>query len=300
MRRIGALIPFAEGDTQAQIEITAFRDALRQPGWVEGSTAQIDYRWAGSNVGQLRTLAKELVTLRPDVILARSTPVTTALLQETRTIPIVFVVVSDPVGDGLVASLARPGGNVTGFTNVGASFGSKWLQLLKEIYPPVAQVAVMYNPKTAHGGYLSLIEDAARSIPVKVVATAVQDPGEIERAIVSLAHDANGALLVLPDITTYAHRDLIVQVATRNRLPAIYVWPLAAEAGGLMSYGIDYVDQYQRAASYVDRILNGAKPSDLPVQQASKFQFVINLKAAKALGLTIPQSLLLRADTVIQ
>ena len=236
------------------------------------------------------------------MILARTTPVTAALLSETRTIPITFVVVSDPVGDGFVASLSRPGGNVTGFTNVEETLGGKWLELLKGIAPGVARVAVMFNPKTSPGGgsyYMRLIKDAAELIAVKMIATPVQDAAEIERAIDAFTREPNGSLLVLPDVTTAVHRELIVALAVRHRLPAVYSNRYFVASGGLVSYGVDIVDLYRRAASYVDRILKGAKPSDLPVQAPTKFELVVNLKAAKAIGLTIPELFLLRADEVI-
>ncbi len=303
IRRIGVLIPFAESDADAQTQVIAFREQLQRLGWTDGSNVRIDYRWAVGEVGLIRTFAKELVELQPDVILARTTSVTTALLQETRTIPIVFVVVSDPVGDGFVASMARPGGNSTGFTNIEASLGGKWVELLKEINPRIARVAAMFNPKTAPGGgsyYMRLVEDAAASIPVKVIATPVQDVAEIEHAIEAFTREPNGGLLVMPDVTTAFNRDLIIALAARHRLPAVYGNRYYVTSGGLVSYGVDIVDMYRRAASYVDRILHGAKPSELPVQAPVKFELVINLRTAKALALTIPPQLLTRADEVIE
>jgi putative ABC transport system substrate-binding protein len=303
IRRIGLLIPFAESDEEAQAQIAAFQEALRTLGWNEGRNVRIDYRWAAQDTARIRTFAKELVELQPDVILARTTPVTVALLKETRTIPIVFAVVSDPVGDGLVASVARPGGNVTGFTNVDASLGSKWLQLLREITPRIRRVAFMFDPKMAPGGgayYRRLIEGAAPSVGVQVIATAVHDAADIKRAIEAFAREPNGGLIVLPDVTNVNHRRVTISLAAHHRLPAIYPTDYFAKDGGLISYGTDYLDLYRKAASYVDRILRGAKPNELPVQGPIKFQLVINLKTAKALGLTIPQSLLLRADQVIE
>ena len=303
MYRIGVLIPFAESDVVAQIEVSAFREQLQQLGWTDGRNLRSDYRWAAGDIGKIRTFAKELVALRPDVILARTTPVTAALLRETRTIPIVFVVVSDPVGDGFVTSLARPGGNVTGFTNFESSLGGKWLGLLKEIFPRVARVAFMFGPKAAPGGgsyFQRSLVDTAPSIPVELVAMAVPDAAEIERAIVAFTHEPNGGLLVLPDVTTLFHRDLIISLAARHRLPGIYPWSDATIAGGLISYGINYVELYRRAASYVDRILRGAKPGELPVQAPVKFDLIINATTARALGLTIPQSILIVADRVIE
>jgi len=303
IRRIGVLIPFAESDAEAQTQVIAFREQLQRLGWTDGRNVRIDYRWAVGAVGLIRTFAKELVELQPDVILARATSATAALLQETRTIPIVFVVVSDPVGEGFVASMARPGGNCTGFTNIEASLGGKWVELLKEITPRVARIAVIFNPKTAPGGgsyYMRLVEDAAVSIPAKVIATPVQDAAEIEHAIEAFTREPNGGLLVVPDVTTAFHRDLIITLAARHKLPAVYFNRYFVTSGGLVSYGVDFVDMYRRAASYVDRILHGAKPSELPVQAPVKFELVINLKTVKALGLTVPPMLLSRADEVIE
>ena len=303
VRRIGVLVPFAENDAVTQAEVSAFRDVLQQLGWTNGRNMRIDYRWAGRELGSIRTSAKELVALQPDVILARTTPVTAALLQETRSLPVVFVVVSDPVGDALVTSLARPGGNATGFTNVEATLGGKWLELLKEINPRITRVAVMFGAKTSPGGgsyYLNLVKDAAASIAVKVIATPVQDAGEIEHAIGAFTGEPNGALIVTPDITTTGHRQLIISLAAGHRLPAIYPYSFVVAEGGLISYGVDVTDLYRRAASYVDRILRGEKPSELPVQSPTKFELAINLKTVKALGLHVPPSLLARADEVIE
>jgi putative ABC transport system substrate-binding protein len=302
-RRIGLLIPFAESDVEAQAQIAAFREALRTLGWNEGRDVRIDYRWAAQDTARIRAFAKELVDLQPDVILARTTPVTAALQKETRTIPIVFAVVSDPVGDGLVASLARPGGNITGFTNVDASLGSKWLELLKAIAPRIRRVAFMYDPRMAPGGgayYRRLIEGAAPSVGVRVIETAVHDAADIKRAIDAFTREPNGGLVVLPDVTNINHRRGTISLAAHHRLPAIYPTDYFTRDGGLISYGTDYLDLYRKAASYVDRILRGAKPNELPVQGPIKFQLVINLRTAKALGLTIPQSLLQRADQVIE
>ncbi|MBI2751172.1 MAG: ABC transporter substrate-binding protein [Burkholderiales bacterium] len=303
MKRIGVLVPFAESDGESRTLVAAFREKLQQLGWTDGHNLRIDTRWASGGVGQIRTFAKELVELKPEVIIVRSTPVTAALLKETRTIPIVFTAVSNPVSDGLVASLARPGGNVTGFTQVESSLGSKWLELLKEVSPRVTRVAVMFNPKTAGGGgsyYLRFVEDAAASIAMKMTAARIQDAGEIERAIDAFTREPNGGLIVLPDFTTVAHRELIVSLAARHRLPAVYPFRAFGTNGGLVTYGIDLIDMFRRAAEYVDRILRGARPSELPVQGPVKFELVINLKTAKAIGLTIPQSILVRADDVIQ
>jgi putative ABC transport system substrate-binding protein len=302
-RRIGVLVPLAESDAQAQAEVMAFRERLQQLGWTEGRNARIDKRWAAGDIGRIQTYAKELVALQPDVILARTTPVTAALLHETRTIPIVFVGASDPVGDGFAASMARPGGNATGFTNVEASMGGKWVEVLKEINPRLARIAVMFNPKTSPGGgsyYLQLVQDAARSITVEAIATPVHDAAEIERAIEAFASEPNRGLLVQPDVTTHSNRALIISLAAKHRLPTVYTFPFYVAEGGLASYGVDLVDVYRQAATYVDRILRGEKAGELAVQGPTKFELSINLKTAKALGLAIPPSLLTRADKVIE
>lgn len=302
VRRVGVLTPFAESDAEAKAQVTAFAKALQDLGWVDSRNVRIDYRWAGAGDDQIRTFAKELVDLRPDILVGRATPVVRALLQETRTIPIVFMSVSDPVGDGFVTSLARPGGSVTGFTNVESSLGGKWLELLRDINPRVARIGVVYNPKRAPGGglfYLRMVETAAQSIAVKVTVAAVNDAEEIERAIVAFAGEHTDGLVVLPDVTTVTHRELIVSLAARHRLPAVYAFRLFATSGGLISYGVDLVDLYRRGASYVDRILRGAVPKDLPVQAPIKFEMVVNLRTAKALGIKIPQIVLLRADETI-
>jgi putative tryptophan/tyrosine transport system substrate-binding protein len=303
IRRVGLLIPFAESDVEARTQVAAFREALQTLGWTEGRNVRFGYRWAAQDTARIRASAKELVELQPEVILARTTPVTTALLNETRTIPIVFVVVSDPVGDGLVASVARPGGNVTGFTNVDASLGGKWLQLLKEIAPRIKRIAFMFDPKMAPGGgafYRRLIEDAAPTIGVQVIETAVHDAADIKRAIEGFAREPNGGLIVLPDVTNVNHRRATISLVAHHRLPAIYPTDYFTKDGGLISYGADYLDLYRKSASYVDRILRGAKPVDLPVQGPIKFQLAINLRTAKALGLTIPPTLLVQADQVIE
>jgi putative ABC transport system substrate-binding protein len=303
IRRIGLLIPFAENDVEAQAQIAVFLGALRTLGWTEGQNVRFDYRWAAQDAARIRASARELVQLQPDLILVRTTPATAALQNETRTIPIVFVVVSDPVGDGLVASVARPGGNVTGFTNVDASLGGKWLQLLKEIAPRIKRIAFMFDPKMAPGGgafYRRMIVEAAPSIGVQVIETAVHDAADIKRAIEAFARESNGGIVVLPDVTTVNHRKATISLAAHYRLPAIYPTDYFTKDGGLISYGADYLDLYRKSASYVDRILRGAKPADLPVQGPTKFQLALHLGTAKALGLTIPQVLLLRADQVIE
>jgi putative ABC transport system substrate-binding protein len=302
-KRIGLLVPFAERDSEAEAQIAAFLEELQRLGWTSGGNAQIDVRWTGGDVARIGVIAKELLAWQPDVILSRTSAVTAALLQQTRSVPIVFVIVSDPVGDGFVESMARPGRNATGFTNVEASLAGKWLELLKEISPKISQAAVIFDPKTSPGGgayYLRLIEGAAGSIAVRVIATPVHSALEIEQAIGTLAHQPDVALIVTPDVTTVLHRGVIVAKASQHRLPAIYPFPYVVRDGGLISYGIDATDIYRRAAPYVDRILRGGKPSELPVQAPTKFQLAINLKTAKALGLDVPPMLLGRADEVIE
>jgi putative ABC transport system substrate-binding protein len=302
-RRIGILIPLAESDAPAQTGVLAFRTRLQQLGWTEGRNARIDRRWAAGDVDRIKGYAKELVALQPDVIVARTTPATAAVLQESRTIPVVFVGASDPVGSGFAASVARPGGNATGFTNVEASMGGKWVEVLKEINPRINRIAVMFDPNTSPGGgsyYLRLVQDAARSISVETIATPVHGSAEIERKIEAFAREQNGGLLVQPDVTTHSNRTLIISLAAKHRLPAVYTFPFYVIEGGLASYGVDDVDLHRRAADYVDRILRGEKPGDLAVQGPVKFGLSINLKTAKALGLTVPSSLLARADEVIE
>jgi putative tryptophan/tyrosine transport system substrate-binding protein len=300
-KRIGLLVP--ERDSEAEAQVAAFLEELQRLGWTNGANTQIEVRWSGGDAGRIGALAQGLIDWQPDVILSRTTALTAALLQRTRTVPIVFVIVSDPVGDGFVDSLARPGRNATGFTNVEASLSGKWVELLKEINPKISQVAVLFNPKTSPGGgnyYLHLIEGAASSIAVRVIAIPIQDALAIEQRIDALEHEPNLALIVTPDVTTVMHRGAIVAAASRHRLLAIYPFPYVVREGGLISYGIDARDIYRRAAPYVDRILRGAKPGELPVQAPTKFELAINAKTAKALGLEVPATLLARADEVIE
>jgi|FEC22Drversion2_1045045.scaffolds.fasta_scaffold00142_89 putative tryptophan/tyrosine transport system substrate-binding protein len=301
IKRVGVLIPFTEDDPDARRQLAAFRTELQRLGWTDN--LRIEARWAGGDRDRIGMLAKELTALRPDCILCRTTPVAKALLQETRDIPLVFVNVSDPVGDGLVASLARPGGNVTGFTNVEDSLGGKWLELLMEIDPRVARVSVMYDPKTSPGGgayYIRQIEQAAAVLRLTTVPAIVNTAAEIERAAEAAAREPNSSLLVLPDVTTTSHRDIVTGLAMRHRLPAIYSSSYFVRGGGLISYGVEIKDLYRRAAGYVDRILRGAKPNELPVQGPVKFELAINLKTAAEIGLTVPPNLLARADEVIE
>jgi ABC-type uncharacterized transport system substrate-binding protein len=302
-RRIGVLMPFAETDPIIKRQMPAFVRGLQELGWEEGRNLQIDYRWAAGDTERMQAFAKELVTLQPHAILARSTPVTAALLKQTRTIPIVFTVVSDPVGERFVESLARPGGNVTGFTNVESSFTGKWLELLKEIAPGTKRVAFIFDPNLAPGGgsyYARLIEATASTFAVSPTPTPVHGAVDIERAIGEFVREPNGGLVVLPDANNLRNRRLIIALAARYRVPAIYPFPDVAVDGGLISYAPDVVDQYQRAANYVDRILKGAKPAELPVQLPTKFELIINLKTAKALGLDISSQLQQRADELIE
>jgi ABC-type uncharacterized transport system substrate-binding protein len=303
MRRVGVLMPFSPDDQEIKKELTAFPQQLQSLGWTVGKNLRIDYRWSGGDSQKLQDYAKELVAAQPDVIFTRGTPPTAALLKNTGSIPVVFAVVSDPVGEGFVASVARPGGNATGFTNAEASLTGKWLGLLKEITPTLTSVGFIFDPKMAPGGgayYTNLINAAAASSGVAPAAMPVHNVDDIERAIADFAHKPNGGLIVLPDLTTGLHRALIIALAGRYRLPAIYAFRYLAEEGGLMSYGVNVVELLRLAANYVDRILKGAKPADLPVQLPEKFEFVINQKTAKALGLSIPQTLLVAADEVIE
>jgi putative tryptophan/tyrosine transport system substrate-binding protein len=302
VRRIGMLQPLAADDPEAQLRVSAVNGRLKELGWTDGSNVRIDYRWTSGNTALMRTQAADLVSLTPDVILGASTPVVAALRAETSTIPIVFVQVIDPVAAGFVTSLARPGGNVTGITNFEFTVGGKWLETLKEISPRLVRVAVLYNPKTAPyaGSLLRSIGSAAPSFAVEPTDTPVANAAEIERAIDSFAQTSNSGLLVLPDSTTLLHRDLIIARAAHHRLPAIYPFRYFAINGGLVSYGTDAADTHRQAVSYVDRILRGTKPEDLPVQAPIKFELIVNLKTAKALGLEVPPTLLARADEVIE
>ena len=300
MRRIGVLLSGTESDPEMQARLVALRQGLQRFGWSEGRNVRIDYRFAGASADQARAFARELVALQPDTIVALSTAVTTALQRETREIPIVFVGIPDPIGSGFVASLARPGGNLTGLLLYEESMGGKWLAMLKEIAPPLARVAVVANPKTNSFVYHQAAEAAASSLGIELVSSPVETAADIERAIESFARVPNGGLLVLPDLTAVLHRDLIIALAARYRLPAVYQAGFWVAAGGLMSYGTDRVIAFRQAAYYVDRILRGDKPADLPVQTPTKFETVINLKTAKALGLDVPPTLLAIADEVIE
>jgi putative ABC transport system substrate-binding protein len=303
LRRIGVLIGYAENDLETQARLAAFRQGLERLGWTEDRNVRIDYRFAPAGPDQAQRFAKELVALRPDVLVGNSTPASAALLRETHTIPIVFVGVSDPVGSGLIASIARPGGNTTGFTNFEPSLTGKWLELLKEIAPGIGRVAVIFNPKTAPGGgsfFLGPFEPVARSFAVEPIASPVTDATQIESALAAIWREPGGGLIVMPDAFTTVQRKAIIALAAQHRFPAIYPYRYEVVDGGLMSYGVDTVDLLRRAASYVDRILKGEKANDLAVQAPVKFELVINLKTAKALGLTVPDKLLVAADEVIE
>ena len=297
------LIGYAEDDQETQARLAAFRQGLERLGWTEGRNVRIDYRFAPAGPDQAQLYAKELVASRPDVLVGNSTPASIALLRETRTIPIVFVGVSDPVGSGLVASIARPGGNATGFTNFEPSLTGKWLELLKEIAPGTVRVAVIFNPKMAPAGgafFLGPFEQAARSFAIEPIAAPVADDAQIESTLAAIWREVGGALIVMPDAFTTVHRKLIIALAAQHRFPAIYPYRYEVVDGGLMSYGVDTVDLLRRAASYVDRILKGEKASDLAVQAPVKFDLVLNLKTVKALGLDVPAKLLALADEVIE
>jgi putative ABC transport system substrate-binding protein len=302
IKRIGILMPYAEDDPETSPRLTALREGLLKLGWTEGRNIRFERRWSASDPEALPKLAKETVDKRPDVILTDTTPVTAAVLHETRTIPIVFVQIGDPVGSGFVASFPHPGGNATGFNNFPPAITSKWLELLMEIVPRTARVMYLFNPSTAPYAqrFLEPLKGAASSFGVQVVASPVHDPAEIETVIAGFAREPDGGLIVLPSAFMFVHRDLIVASAERFRLPAIYGSRFFAESGGLLSYGNVPADAYRQAATYIDQILRGVKPVDLPVQMSVKFELVANLKTAKAMGLKIPESFLVRADKVIE
>ena len=301
MRRIGVLHLQAGDDPEQQARIAAFRQGLQQFGWIDGRNLRIDFRWSAGSAADARKYASELVALSPDVILTSGAGAVAPLLQATRSVPIVFVLVADPVGAGIVDSLARPSGNVTGFTSFEYSFGGKWLELLKEIAPSVTRAAVIRDPTDSAGiGVFGAVQTAASSVGVELSPVNVRDASEMERAIAAFARGSNGGLILTPGGLAFIHRDLIVTLAARHKLPAVYFSRPFVVAGGLASYGPDNLDQYRRAAGYVDRILKGEKPADLPVQTPTKYETVINLKTAKTLGIEVPPTLLARADEVIE
>ena len=301
MRHIGVLMAVAADDPEGQARIAAFLQGLQQSGWAVGHNVRIDTRWGAGDADRMRRYAAELVSLAPDVILASGGTVAGVLLQATRTVPIVFTQTSDPVGAGYVASLARPGGNATGFTISEYGISTKWLELLKEIAPRVTRAAVLRDATVPQGiGQFAAMQAVAPSIRVEVSPIDVRDAGEIERAVMAFARGENGGLIVTGSALTVLHRELIITLAARHRLPAVYWNRFYVTGGGLISYGVDSIAPHRQAAGYVDRILKGAKPADLPVQAPTRYQTVLNRKTAKALGLAIPQAVLLRADEVIQ
>jgi putative tryptophan/tyrosine transport system substrate-binding protein len=301
VRRIGVLMGFSENDEVWQAYLAAFRERLQDLGWIDGRNVRIDYRLTGENTERIRMAAGELVALAPDVILVSGNPAVSALMQSTRTIPIVVTWVSDSVGSGFVASLAHPGGNVTGFHNFEPALGGKWLEVLKQVAPGLRRVAVVHVPEiAANVAFLPAVKAASTSVGMPVTAAGVRDAADIERVLTAFAREANGGLIITPSPLTATRRELIIALAARLGLPAIYPFRFFTTDGGLVSYGIDQIEPVRGAASYVDRILRGASPGELPVQLPTKYELVINIKTAKALGLIIPQSLLLRADEVIQ
>jgi ABC-type uncharacterized transport system substrate-binding protein len=302
MRRLGILMASAESDQHYQTDLAVFREGLQKRGWVDGRNIRIEVRWAGLDTEAMQRLAKELIAMQPDLILSHDTPTTATLLQQTQTIPIVFATVTDPVGSGFVANLARPGSNATGFATMEGSLGGKWVELLKEITQRVSRVALLFNPTTApYAEYvLNPFSAAAASFGMQAGAIHVRDVSELEALIAALAREPNAGLIVLNEDFTIAHRAEIVSLANRYRLPAVYPFRFFAELGGLLSYGVDLTDNFRRAAIYADRILKGEKPSELPVQAPVKFDLVINLKTAKMLGLDVPPLLQQRANEVIE
>jgi len=299
--RIGMLMAYEENHPVAKTRLSALTQALADLGWTDGRNVRMDLRWFGGDINRIRAHAQELIGLQPDIIVATGDTATVAVQRETRTIPIVFVNVGDPVASGIVARLDRPGGNITGFGYLEASLGGKWLELLSEIAPGLKRAAIMFNPDTAPiSTYMPSFETAARSLKVELIIAPVHSDSEIETAIIALGRERGGGLVVMPNIFTSVHRAPIISAAARNNVPAVYWLSDFARDGGLLSYGPDRVALFLRAATYVDRILRGEKPGDLPVQQPTKFDLVINLKTAKALGLTIPETLLATADEVIQ
>ncbi len=299
--RIGVLMAFAESDAEGRVRLKAFQNGLEKLGWSDGRNLQIDARWAGGDPERLRTNAAQLVSQNPDAIFVSGTTPLLALRRETRKIPIIFINVADPVANGLVESLARPSGNITGFTNFEYAITGKWLEALKEAAPQVSRVLVIYYAANAAApGQLRALEGIASSLGVRISLLEIHDDAGIERAVTTFSQGSNGGMLVLPDANIGVHRQRLIAMAETFRLPAIYLLRYFVTSGGLMSYGVDPADQAERAASYVDRVLKGERPGDLPVQAATKFELVINLRAAKAIGLTVPPTLLARADEVIE
>jgi putative tryptophan/tyrosine transport system substrate-binding protein len=302
MRRVGVLMAAAENDPDARLAVAAFQEGLQALGWSDGRNLRIDYRWGDSDADRIRAFAKELIELSPNVVIGHSTPSVVALRQETRSIPIVFLTVIDPLGQGLVASLSKPGGNLTGFAAFEFSLGAKWVKMLKQIAPSLRLAATIFNPEMASYDpqYLRAIEKAALELTMELIVVEVHDDSEIERVISTLARESGSGLIVFPDTFNAVHRRRIIALVERYRLPAIYYFRYFATDGGLISYGPDEIDLFRRTATYVDRILKGEKAGDLPVQHPTKFELVINLKTAKTLGLAVPPRLLASADVVIE
>jgi putative ABC transport system substrate-binding protein len=301
VRRIGVLVPYDENDPVHKLRVSAFTQALADLGWTDGRNVRIDLRWGGDDTDRIRALAQELVGLQPEIIVTCNTQPTAAVQRETRTIPIVFANVGEPVASSIVPGLNRPGGNITGFAANEASLGGKWLELLSEIAPGLKRAALMFNPDAAVASiHLPSLETAARSLKVEPIIAHIHSDAEIETAIIALRREPRGGLVVMPDIFTVAHRARIISAAARNNVPAVYPVSFFATDGGLLSYGVDLVDNWRRAASYVDRILRGEKPTELPVQFPTKFEMVVNRKTATALGLATPPSIMLRADEAIE
>jgi putative ABC transport system substrate-binding protein len=299
VRRIGVLMADRESDPEGQHRVEVFRLSLQNLGWTSDNI-RIDVRWLGADFDQAKAEAAQLLGNAPDVILTNGTPLAAELRRQTKTVPIVFVHLADPVVSGLVASLARPGGNLTGFTNFESSIGGKWVELLKEIAPGVARAALLFSPKTHTGQFFNVIDATASSVGMQPVRAPVQDPAELETVVAAFGRDPASGLIVMPDAFMAVYQDLIVTLAARYRVPTIYPYRFFVPGGGLVSYGPDVMDFYRRGASYVDRILKGEKPADLPVQQPTKFELVLNLRTAKTLGLTVPRTVLARADEVIE
>jgi putative ABC transport system substrate-binding protein len=301
VRRIGALMGFDENDPVWKPYLSVFIQALADLGWTVGRNMRMDLRWGAGDINRIRALAQELVGLQPDILVTNTTPATAALQRVTRTVPIVFANVAEPVASGIVARLDRPSGNITGFATWEASMGGKWLELLSEIAPGLKRAAIMFNPDTAPvSSFMSSFETAARSLKVTPITTPVHSDVEIETAIIALGREPGGGVVLIPDAFMNVHRASFISAAARNNVPAVYASSATARDGGLLSYGPDQVDIFRRAASYVDRILRGAKPGDLPVQLPTKFEMAVNLRTAKALGLAVPPSILLRATEVIE
>jgi putative ABC transport system substrate-binding protein len=303
VRHVGILMGYAQDDPDTQARMKAFREAFEQLGWKDGHNVAIAYRFGVGEMDRVRGYARELVGLNPDLIVCETTPTVKALADQTKTIPIVFVSVTDPVSNGFVAELARPGGNITGFTNFEATMGGKWIELLKKIAPSSTRVGVIFNPDTAPGGggfFLNSVGASAPALQVEVLPFPVRGDDEIERAIAALAGAPGGGLIVMLDVSMAVHRPAIIAQAASHRVPTVFPWRFGAGDGGLVSYGVDVSDLHRRAAGYADRILKGAKPGDLPVQQPTKFELVINLKTAKALGIEVSPTLLATADEIIE